>query len=618
MDLAQLAIYAQVALGIGLVIFVHELGHFLAARACGVRVEIFSLGFGPRLLGWKRGSTTYQLALLPLGGFVRMAGEDRFGSGESFQPDELGAKSVGQRFLIFSGGVLMNVLFGLVVFPIVLFYGVPFEEPVIGRAIPGGPAWEAGLEPGTRVLEVNGNPIVGFHYIANEVALGPPEGAHLLVLPPGVTDPKEARELVVQPRYDKTVGFNRLEILPAFDPSLRLDVAKGSAAERAGLVSGDRLVGVEDSLAVLPLIEQLDEVLSRGGPARLKVQRGDHTLEVEVEPTVQAAQGAGVLGVSPIFGRVTAVRGHGAARELLKPGDLLLAAQGVDQMRPRELERAVLEGPAQEPVKLRLRVLRDGRTLELESSKALGAEERLALLDDVALDYDVEATSVSVSEGSAAERAGVRNGDRILRVGGRQVERWEEVRAEIQRHRGASGPLELDVERTADNGKAQVVALAAELAPPTVTDYGLGLRQATYVYRAKGLADAVHVGVQASWKFVVDAWLTLKRILFGQVSSKNIGGIITIASVSYSWAEEGLAKLFFILCMLSMNLAFINVLPIPVLDGGHLFFLLVEKIKGSPVSERVLSYSQVVGVVLILSLMIYVTYNDLMRLVFAG
>jgi regulator of sigma E protease len=613
MDLAQLAIYTQVALGIGLVIFVHELGHFLAARACGVRVEIFSLGFGPRLFGWKRGSTTYQLALLPLGGFVRMAGEDRFGSGESFQPDELGAKSVGQRFLIFSGGVLMNVLFGLVVFPIVLFYGVPFEEPVIGRAIPGGPAWEAGLEPGTRVLEVNGNPIVGFHYIANEVALGPPEGARLLVLAPGE---KEPRELVIQPRYDKTVGFNRLEIVPAFDASLRLDIAKGSAAEQAGLQSGDRLVGVEDSLAALPLIEQLDEVLSRGGPARLKVQRGDQTLEVEVTPDVQPSPGAGVLGVSPIFGRVTAVRGNGAARELLKPGDLVLAAQGAEQVRPRELERAILEGPVQEPVKLRLRVLRDGRTLELESSKALTAAERLVLLDDVALDYDVEATAVSVSEGSAAERAGVRDGDRILRVGGRPVERWEQVRAEIKAHRSTSGPLELEVERIGESGKAQVVALAAELAPPTITNYGLGLRQATYVYRAKGLADAVQVGVQASWKFVVDAWLTLKRILFGQVSSENIGGIITIAAVSYSWAEEGLAKLFFILCMLSMNLAFINVLPIPVLDGGHLFFLLVEKIKGSPVSERVLSYSQVVGVVLILSLMIYVTYNDLVRWVF--
>jgi len=169
-----------------------------------------------------------------------------------------------------------------------------------------------------------------------------------------------------------------------------------------------------------------------------------------------------------------------------------------------------------------------------------------------------------------------------------------------------------------EEGQPSVLSLAAALTPPQLRDYGIGLRPATYVYQASGLADAVQVGFKASWKFVVDAWLTLKRILFGQVSSENIGGIITIAAVSYSWAEEGLAKLFFVLCMLSMNLAFINVLPIPVLDGGHLFFLIVEKIKGSPVSERVLGYSQVVGVVLILSLMIYVTYNDLMRWVFSG
>ena len=90
--------------------------------------------------------------------------------------------------------------------------------------------------------------------------------------------------------------------------------------------------------------------------------------------------------------------------------------------------------------------------------------------------------------------------------------------------------------------------------------------------------------------------------MLGQVSGRNIGGIITIGVVSHSWASVGLSKLFFFLCMLSMNLAFLNVLPIPVFDGGHLLFLLIEKVKGSPVSERVLSYSQMVGIVLIVSL----------------
>jgi regulator of sigma E protease len=83
--------------------------------------------------------------------------------------------------------------------------------------------------------------------------------------------------------------------------------------------------------------------------------------------------------------------------------------------------------------------------------------------------------------------------------------------------------------------------------------------------------------------------------------------------VSYSWSEHGVLKLLFFLCMLSINLAFINVLPIPLLDGGHLFFLVIEKLQGRPVSERVFGYSQVVGLVLILTLLVYVTYNDIMR-----
>src|SRR5436853_5646094 len=96
--------YVQVALGIGLVIFVHESVHFLAARLCGVRVDVFSLGFGPRLLGWRRGRTQYQLALVPLGGYVKMAGEESAGAGKAAAADELPSKSVGQRFLIYSGG----------------------------------------------------------------------------------------------------------------------------------------------------------------------------------------------------------------------------------------------------------------------------------------------------------------------------------------------------------------------------------------------------------------------------------------------------------------------------------------------------------------------------------
>ena len=109
-------------------------------------------------------------------------------------------------------------------------------------------------------------------------------------------------------------------------------------------------------------------------------------------------------------------------------------------------------------------------------------------------------------------------------------------------------------------------------------------------------------------------YVTLKRMVTGDVSAKNLGGIVTISRVSYAVAKEGWAKLFWFLAVLSINLAFINVLPIPVLDGGHLLFLLIERIKGSPVSVKVHNYSQILGLVFVVALMVFVTYNDILRL----
>src|SRR6187549_158282 len=176
MDFESILRIVQVTLGIGLVIFVHELGHFLAARLNGVRVEVFSIGMGPRILGWARRGTRYQLALVPIGGYVRMAGEERRTDGLPPAPDDLSSKSVGARFFIYSGGVLMNLLFGLVVFPIVFYFGVPLPKPVLGDPLPGGPAWLANIKGGTEVLEVNGEDVFDFTHIPTSIALGDPSG----------------------------------------------------------------------------------------------------------------------------------------------------------------------------------------------------------------------------------------------------------------------------------------------------------------------------------------------------------------------------------------------------------------------------------------------------------
>ena len=184
-----------------------------------------------------------------------------------------------------------------------------------------------------------------------------------------------------------------------------------------------------------------------------------------------------------------------------------------------------------------------------------------------------------------------------------------------------SGRTEVEVLRVARDGAEQTLTVAAAPIPQPdpifgskYNAYGFGTYRWEYVFRADGPLDAIRVGLGTSWQFVKHTWLTLRGMLLAEISTKNIGGPIAIGQISYALAERGTSKLLYFLCLLSVNLAVINVLPIPVFDGGHLLFLVVEKLKGSPVSDRVFGYSQLVGVVLILSLMIFVTFNDLRRI----
>lgn len=593
----------QVVLGIGLVIFVHEAGHFVAARLCKVRVDVFSLGFGPRLLGWRRGPTLYQVAAVPLGGFVKMAGDDPYAEEATPAPDSLAAKSVGQRFFIFSGGVLANVLFGLVVFPILFSAGIRFEEPVIGPPAPGSPAWQARLPENTRVLAVNGKEVYAFMHIINDVALGSGEECELRVLEPGAAEPRTLR---LAPSYSERLGFSTIGVQPATDPEGRIEVLPGGPAERAGLASGDRLLGVQGGLGDRPLWEEVRRISTSGAPLRGLFERDGRQFEATIEP-VPAARGTPRIGIIAPANHLVALRaGPRTAGLDLSPGDRILSCNGRPILREDDLARALLaaEGASE------LVIDRGGERRRV----ALPALERgaaLALVDDLALEVDMESTRMVVSPGEPAAEAGLQDGDRVLAVDREPVQRYLDVADRARAAARADRALALHVEREAADGSGpRVLELRIQPRAWHAPDYGLEMRAATYVFRVDDPLTAVKVGMVSCWKFLQDTWLTLQSMVVNRVSPKNVGGPIAIGVHAHGWASAGWTKFFFFLCMLSINLAFINVLPIPLLDGGHLAFLVIEKLKGSPVSYRVMSYSQVVGLVLIVSLFVFVLYND--------
>jgi regulator of sigma E protease len=598
------------ALGIGLLIFVHELGHLLAARLAGVRVEVFSLGFGPRLAGVVFRGTDYRLSLVPFGGYVMVAGQD---PGDRRYParEALHSKSVGQRALFWSGGVLMNVLFALLVFPLVFHAGVPFVAPVVGSVEAGSGAWEAGIGAGDRIVAVQGKAMYSFENLSVEIAL---HGGRPLTLALRGPDGAE-RTAVATPHFDAEAGLYTLGLRPAVvDEPPPLQVPAHGAGAAAGVQDGDRLLAVAGHPTTGGGLPAALRALTAddGAPLRLQLQRGSEVVELTVPPTaLPLAEQPPRLGVVPMADTVLGIR-HDAAfvRRLgLRAGDRVLAIDG------QRLLDGTLSAVESGQGPLSLWVQRGAERLRLEQPAT--AEERAEFGRGVALGA-VDTLQVVPALDSAALAAGVRPGDRIAAVNGQALQSWNDLRAAIER--AGDRPVALSLQRPTAAWSANEAEQPVELTvtPRRAAAFDCGvvplLTERREEVRAASLGEALQLGWVCSLDLVKQLYVTLKRVLTGDVGAKNLGGIIRISQFSYQAAQRGPSWFWYFLAMLSVNLGFVNLLPVPVLDGGHLLFLLIERIKGSPVSTRVLGYSQILGLVFVLLLVLFVTYHDILRL----
>jgi regulator of sigma E protease len=227
---------------------------------------------------------------------------------------------------------------------------------------------------------------------------------------------------------------------------------------------------------------------------------------------------------------------------------------------------------------------------------------------DVGLELDWHGATVRISPDGALAEAGLEDGDTILALNGVAVSRYADLQDRV---RDGGGRYRL-VYLPAAGGEP--VTIDAESRPIGVWDYGLAVAH-LQVFHKESIAGAIGAGIHTSMNFLRTTWLTLTKLVTGDVAAKNLGGIVSISVISYHFAESGLTQLLFFLGLLSINLGFINILPIPVLDGGQVMFLVFEKIKGSRLSERFMNSMQIAGLVAIVLLVVYVTYQDIKRLV---
>ncbi len=661
-DIGKLAATAVswlwVALGLGLVIFFHELGHFAVAKWCGVFVERFSIGFGPILWSFKKGDTEYALSAIPFGGYVKMLGQDdidpsQLSSEEIAQdPRSYSAKPVWQRMLIISAGVIMNIITGLMFFAFAFHGGVETRPSRLGPIVVGKPAWKAGLQTGDLIQEINGRPAADFGDIMRGVALTSDD-----VEIKGVSrDGKSTFAKTLTP--DKSDTRRMIGVAPSLDLRLTALGAENGPAAFPGTPaaaaeqfrSRDRIVEVGgqpvNNFAELQDIlierrgEELDFVVERG-LAKPGSKANPERVSIKVAPNRFRT-----LGLSMDIEKIVAVQFGSPAEDVgLRPGDKITFVDGQEvgkTLNPVELPdylqsrhgQSVKIGYTREVGGTKREFtqeltplnrsgwidrfdLKGSSPLSVPSigvafhitSKVLVVEPGSPADGKIAPDDSIKSLELFLPEGAPDDGYGAAHIPLKFDVGDNEANIWSQAFWMMQL--AASRHARLTVSR---GGKTREVELEPIRDPKSswyFPDRGFVFEDESIVQRAQSFGEALGMAADHTRGTGVEIYLTLRSLIRRDLSVKELHGPIGIAKVAHQFATQGLTPLLLFLGFLSVNLAVLNFLPIPVLDGGHMVFLCWEAVTRKRPSERVLIGATYCGMAFVLGLMLLVIYLDL-------
>nr|WP_295901049.1 RIP metalloprotease RseP [uncultured Bdellovibrio sp.] len=534
---------------LGILIFVHELGHFLVARWCGVRVEVFSLGFGKKLLKYKKGDTVYALSMIPLGGYVKMFGEQ---PGDHIAEEDkkysFTHKNVWQRIAVVLAGPLMNFFFAIVIFFAVALIGEDAKTPVTGDIAASSPAYAAGFRSGDKIVSINEKPVTTWEDFQKGLSLKENHDLHI--------------DVVVQ---------------------------------REG-------TGEEAKIATTAKSEPNPNVLSSF----------EFMANVDGLTPYSAGTTIGVLGGSPL------------AALGLKTGDTITSLNGQKISYWRQLEPALEKLNTKEPLTIEVLGMREGDKVEKPITVTLAPLESMKTFTMQGLGLESSELYLSkVIDGSPAQAAGLHAMDRLVTINGVKLQKWDDVISNIKSFDGKN-PVDISVLRDGQTVSLKITPKMTTQMLPTGTEekrYTIGIAPIAniaapelMVLRTSNIGDALIRGVQKTWDVSVMTVMSFVRLFQAKISPKNIGGVISIGQAASETFKIGITQFLQMMAIISVNLFILNLMPVPVLDGGHLVFYIIEIVKGAPLSMKKMEVAQQVGLAILMSLMIFALFNDFTRL----
>jgi regulator of sigma E protease len=692
--------FLKVLLGLSFVIFIHEFGHFAVAKLCDVHVTHFSIGFGPVIPGcwFKWGETTYQICLLPLGGYVQMVGQvdgDESSDGSESDPRSYRNKSVGARMAIISAGVIMNAIFALLCF-IVIYRGPGRERlaAVISATDGGGPAFAAGLRSTMEIRQIGDETNPSFDALKVHV-MNSSTGEKIRIVAQ-LPDDSKPLDIAIEARKSRDDPNPMIGVVPSWTtklmsqkevgPTLKSPVEHLSPATNAKppFQFGDLVVGATDPknpATITPLAEDpfkknqkdyFDLVrrmqLLAGKDIVLRVKRGEENVDITVPPAYRTS-----IGVSMEMGNIVAVRKNSPAdlakiqlpesgKKFVK-GDLIEKVEVSDAKGQRKVFEKETLDPERLPLQLRdwAQELVDANKIEpapkvtlylrrhrqeagpenepvivhLEWDNAWANDRAIPLslasplaIPELGLAYKIRTTVANVVDPASP----LKTGDVIKNIrvtyqdidGKEKQTNWQvdkELGSEEWAHTGfvqlqstqKLDKIEFKIER--DKKIEEISIVPAFDATWPLTPRGLLLLPDTRRQKADTTLEAINLGVQDTHKSMLNVLNGIRQMIVGRIAwKKHLGGPISIARIAYGVAGQDFWEFVFFLGMISINLAVINFLPIPILDGGHMVFLIYEKLRGKPASEGVRTAATYLGLAFIACLILLVSWLDIGRL----
>jgi len=503
---------------LGPLIFIHELGHFLFARFFGVRVEVFSIGFGPKLIRKKIGDTEYALSLIPLGGYVKMFGDDPFKKDEISKEEQgysFNHKSKLARFWIVFGGPLANFIMAFVLFFVLNLFGQKIPELKLGVVEKNSTLFNYGFRSSDILLKVNNRSIDN----------------------PGdiLTDDKIYSSLVHRINEEVKVTFNSksidfLKLFMKTPPILRKPIVVNLKGEKFVVSAEKNKIDWKISLEEIYNINLPKIYLN-------KVSKDLKSVDSSIELSKKNNENyLDVLRKNNYFG----------------------------------------------------------------------------------LDLQVK----SISMGSAAEKAGIKAGDVIISLNNVQVNNFEQLKRTLQNTKGPSTKIKIFT-----NGVLKQLSVTPKISKNETKDVKNKPVKLIGVYSNAEFIEpklvntkpkSIPVSIKlAALKTKDSIYMTFDffiKLITAKISAKSIGGPLSIGKVAAASFKTSFSYFLQLMGLISINLGVINLFPVPVLDGGHIMFLIVELFNRNPLSRRKMEIAQQFGLSLLLMLMGWSLINDFTRL----